>query len=170
MVGGDRAVAESLQPCWEAMGKTIVYQGGPGTGQHTKLVNQIVIAGNMVGICEALLYGYRAGLDLEAVMQSISSGAAGSWSLSNLAPRIIANRFEPGFFVEHFIKDMGIVLEESEAHGPLPAGACLGAPALPVAGRLGATPATARTRWPLRLANLSGIDWKGRGAKPASGA
>ena len=99
------------------MGKTIVYQGGPGSGQHTKLVNQVLIASNMIGVCEALLYGYRAGLDLQQVMQSVASGAAGSWSLSNLGPRIIANRFEPGFFVEHFIKDMGIALDEAKRMG-----------------------------------------------------
>ena len=89
MIGGDRQVVESLQPCWEALGKTIVYQGGPGAGQHTKMVNQILIATNMIGVCEALLYAYRAGLDLNAVLQSVASGAAGSWSLSNLGPRIV---------------------------------------------------------------------------------
>ena len=85
MIGGDKAAADALAPCFQAMGKTIVYQGGPGSGQHTKLVNQVTIAGTMVGVCEALLYGYRAGLDLTTVMQSIASGAAASWSLSNLA-------------------------------------------------------------------------------------
>jgi 3-hydroxyisobutyrate dehydrogenase len=113
MIGGDAAVVDALQPCWEAMGKTIVYQGPAGSGQHTKMVNQILIASNMLGVCEALLYGYRAGLDLNTVLQSVSSGAAGSWSLSNLGPRIIENRFEPGFFVDHFVKDMGIALSEA---------------------------------------------------------
>ena len=117
MIGGDKAAADALAPCFQAMGKTIVYQGGPGSGQHTKLVNQVTIAGTMVGVCEALLYGYRAGLDLTTVMQSIASGAAASWSLSNLAPRIVANNFDPGFFVEHFIKDMGIALDESKRMG-----------------------------------------------------
>ncbi len=97
MIGGDRQVVEALEPCWQAMGKTIVHQGGPGAGQHTKMVNQILIATNMIGVCEALLYGYRAGLDLNTVMQSVASGAAGSWSLSNLGTRIIAGNFEPGF-------------------------------------------------------------------------
>lgn len=113
MIGGDAPVVEALQPCWEAMGKTIVYQGGPGAGQHTKMVNQVLIATNMIGVCEALLYAQRAGLDLETVMRSVTSGAANSWSLSNLGPRIIQNNFDPGFFVEHFIKDMGIALEEA---------------------------------------------------------
>ncbi len=115
MIGGDQPTVEMLAPCWEAMGSTWVCQGGPGAGQHTKMVNQTLIGAGMVGICEALLYGYRAGLDLERVMQSIASGAAGSWSLSNLGPRIIAGNFDPGFFVEHFIKDMGIVLAEAKA-------------------------------------------------------
>ena len=117
MIGGDKEVVDALEPCWEAMGKTIVHQGGPGAGQHTKMVNQILIATNMIGVCEALLYAYKAGLDLEAVMQSVASGAAGSWSLSNLGTRIIENNFDPGFFVEHFIKDMGIALEESKRMG-----------------------------------------------------
>src|SRR5580698_1372090 len=117
MVGGEQEVVEALAPCFGAMGKTIVHQGGPGAGQHTKMVNQILIASNMIGVCEALLYGFRAGLDLETVMKSVASGAAGSWSLSNLGPRIIAGNFDPGFFVEHFIKDMGIALEESKRMG-----------------------------------------------------
>ena len=112
-----REAVEALEPCWQAMGKTIVHQGGPGAGQHTKMVNQVLIATNMIGVCEALLYAYKAGLDLETVMQSVASGAAGSWSLSNLGPRIIANNFAPGFFVEHFIKDMGIALEEARRMG-----------------------------------------------------
>jgi 3-hydroxyisobutyrate dehydrogenase len=114
MIGGDADAIESLEPCWAAMGKTFIRQGGPGSGQHAKMVNQILIAGNMVGVCEALLYAYKAGLDLETVMRSVSSGAAGSWSLTNLGARIIANNFAPGFFVEHFIKDLGIALSEAK--------------------------------------------------------
>ena len=100
MIGGDEDVVSALDPCWNAMGKTIVHQGGAGAGQHTKMVNQTLIATNMIGVCEALLYGYKAGLDLPTVMQSVSTGAAGSWSLSNLGPRIMDNNFDPGFFVE----------------------------------------------------------------------
>jgi 3-hydroxyisobutyrate dehydrogenase len=96
------------------MGKTIVHQGPAGAGQHTKMVNQVLIASGMVGVCEALLYGYKAGLDLKTVLQSVGGGAAASWSLNNLGPRIIDRNFEPGFFVEHFIKDMGIALGEAE--------------------------------------------------------
>src|SRR2546421_1562882 len=99
MIGGDKDVSEALAPCWNAMGKTIVHQGGPGAGQHTKMVNQVLIATNMIGVCEALLYGYRAGLDLPTVLKSVGSGAAGSWSLANLGPRIMDNNFDPGFFV-----------------------------------------------------------------------
>lgn len=115
MVGGEEEAVERVWPLLELLGKTIVHQGGPGTGQHTKMVNQILIATGMIGVCEALLYGYRAGLDLETVMESVSTGAAGSWSLSTYGPRILRGDFEPGFFVEHFIKDMGIALREARA-------------------------------------------------------
>jgi 3-hydroxyisobutyrate dehydrogenase len=114
MVGGDVEAVEAVRPLFECMGKTIVHQGPAGAGQHTKMVNQILIASYMVGVCEALLYGYKAGLELETVLKSVGGGAAASWSLNNLGPRIIARNFEPGFFVEHFIKDMGIALAESE--------------------------------------------------------
>jgi len=113
MIGGDEAAVAALEPSWTAMGKTWVRQGGPGAGQHTKMVNQILIASGMVGVCEALLYAHRAGLDPERVLQSVASGAAGSWSLTNYGPRILAGNFEPGFFVEHFIKDMAIALDEA---------------------------------------------------------
>ena len=164
MIGGEKDVVESLRPCWEAMGKTIVYQGPPGAGQHTKMVNQILIATGMIGVCEALLYGYKAGLDLETVMQSVSSGAAGSWSLSNYGPRMMANNFDPGFFVEHFIKDMGIALEESKRMG-------LSMPGLALAHQLYiALKAQGHGRdgthsLMLALASLSNIDWKNRSAQ-----
>lgn len=113
MIGGEPSVVDAARPLLEVIGKTVVHQGPPGAGQHTKMVNQTLIAAAMISVCEALLYAEKAGLDLPTVMQSVSSGAAGSWSLSNLGPRIIDGDFEPGFFVEHFIKDMGIVLEEA---------------------------------------------------------
>jgi 3-hydroxyisobutyrate dehydrogenase len=113
MVGGDADAIERVRPLFEVMGKTIVHQGGPGAGQHTKMVNQILIATGMIGVCEALLYGYRAGLDLERVLESVSGGAAGSWSLSNYGPRMLSGDFKPGFMVEHFVKDMGIALAEA---------------------------------------------------------
>jgi len=114
MIGGDARAVAALHPCWQALGKTIVHHGGPGTGQHTKMVNQALIASCMVGVCESLLYGYKAGLDLEKVLQSVSTGAASSWSLVNYAPRMLQGNFAPGFFVEHFLKDMAIILAESK--------------------------------------------------------
>ena len=117
MIGGDADAVESIRPIFECMGKTIIHQGGPGAGQHTKMVNQVLIAANMVAVCEGLLYGYKAGLDLETVFKSVSVGAAGSKALEVLGPRIMARNFEPGFYVEHFIKDMGIALEESKRMG-----------------------------------------------------
>ena len=113
MAGGDAAALDRVRPLLEAMGKTIVHEGGPGSGQHTKMCNQIVIAGTMIGVCESLIYGTRAGLDLETMLQSIRGGAAGCWTLDNLAPRVLKANFDPGFMVEHFIKDMGIALDEA---------------------------------------------------------
>ncbi len=117
MVGGDEDAVNSVMPLFEAMGKSIVYQGGAGAGQHTKMCNQIVVAGTMIGVCESLLYGHKAGLDLETMLSSISGGAAACWTLDNLAPRVLKRNFDPGFFVEHFIKDMGIALDESKKMG-----------------------------------------------------
>ncbi|MHC4101591.1 MAG: NAD(P)-dependent oxidoreductase [Planctomycetota bacterium] len=117
MVGGDRAAFEALRPLLEIMGRNVVYQGGPGAGQHTKMVNQVLIATNMIGVCEGLLYASGAGLDPLTVIESVGSGAAGSWSINNLGPRMIRRDFEPGFYVEHFIKDLGIALDESARMG-----------------------------------------------------
>ncbi|MCP8617896.1 NAD(P)-dependent oxidoreductase [Salirhabdus salicampi] len=117
MVGGEETAFREMKPIFEVLGKNIEYQGLAGAGQHTKMCNQITIASNMVGVCEALIYAKKSGLQLHNVLKSISSGAAGSWSLSNLAPRITEGDFEPGFYVKHFIKDMGIALEEAERMG-----------------------------------------------------
>jgi 3-hydroxyisobutyrate dehydrogenase len=161
MIGGDRQAVDALRPCFEAMGKTIVHQGGPGAGQHTKMVNQTLIASGMVGVCEGLLYGYKAGLDLQTVMKSVSSGAAGSWSLSNLGPRIIEGNFDPGFFVEHFIKDMGMALDESRRMG-------LSMPGLALAQQLYLSlQAQGHARdgthaLQLALAKMSNVDWPRR--------
>lgn len=114
MIGGDREVVELLRPLFERMGKQIVHQGPSGSGQHTKMCNQILIASTMVAVTECLLYGHKAGLDLHKVIESVGSGAAGSWAINNLGPRILKRDFDPGFFVEHFIKDMGIALEEAK--------------------------------------------------------
>ena len=113
MIGGEAEAVAAVDPLLQLMGKTIVHQGGPGRGQHTKMVNQTLIASGMVAVCEGLLYAQKAGLDLPTVLKSVGSGAAGSWSLSNLAPRMIDGDFDPGFFVEHFIKDMRIALDEA---------------------------------------------------------
>jgi 3-hydroxyisobutyrate dehydrogenase len=117
MIGGDTTSVQAVMPLFELLGNKIVHQGEPGTGQQAKLCNQIVIAGTMVGVCESLLYGYKAGLDLNRMLDSIRGGAAACWTLDNLAPKILQRNFDPGFFVEHFVKDMGIALEESKRMG-----------------------------------------------------
>ena len=117
MVGGDKKSVQAVMPLFELLGKKVVHQGGPGTGQQAKLCNQIVIAGTMIGVCESMLYGYKAGLDLNRMLDSIRGGAAACWTLDHLAPRILQRNFDPGFFVEHFVKDMGIALEESKRIG-----------------------------------------------------
>ena len=117
MVGGDAEAVSAVMPLLEILGKNIVHQGGPGSGQHTKMCNQIVIAGTMIGVCESLVYAHKAGLNPAEMLRSIKSGAAGCWTLDNLAPRVLQGDFEPGFIVEHFIKDMGIALAEAERMG-----------------------------------------------------
>lgn len=114
MVGGIREDFEAIKPILELMGTNIVLQGDAGAGQHTKMCNQIAIASNMIGVCEAILYANKTGLDPTTVLKSIETGAAGSWSLSNLAPRMIKGDFEPGFYIKHFIKDMKIAIESAE--------------------------------------------------------
>jgi len=114
MVGGDADAAERVMPLLQILGKTIVYQGGAGAGQHAKMCNQIVIAGTMIGVCESLLYGAKAGLNLDTMLQSVRPGAAGCWTLDNLAPRILQRNFAPGFMVDHFVKDMEIALAEAD--------------------------------------------------------
>ncbi len=161
MIGGDSEAVSALTPLWEAMGKTVVHQGSAGSGQHTKMANQILIATNMIGVCEALLYAHRSGLELETVMRSVSSGAAGSWSLSNLGPRIIGNDFEPGFFVEHFIKDLGIAIQEANRLGlSLPGLALSQQMYVALAAQGGKRKGTQALH--LALSALSGIDWAGR--------
>jgi 3-hydroxyisobutyrate dehydrogenase len=160
MIGGEPDVVAALAPLFQTLGKTIVHQGPAGAGQHTKMVNQILIATNMIGVCEALLYGSRAGLELNTVLQSVASGAAGSWSLSNLGTRMIAGNFDPGFFVEHFLKDMSIALAESKRMK-------LALPGLALAEQLyRAVEAQGHGRkgthaLMLALARLSNVEWKG---------
>lgn len=115
MLGGDKDSLKDILPYLEKMGKSINYMGKAGMGQHTKMCNQIVISGTMIGVSEALVYGKKAGLDVPAMIDAIRPGAAGCWTLDNLAPRVVKNDFAPGFMIDHFIKDMKIALEESKA-------------------------------------------------------
>lgn len=117
MVGGEESSFKAVEPFFAAMGKTYTLQGGPGAGQHTKMANQIVIAGTMIGVCEALLYGKRANLNTQQLVETIRGGAAGCWTLDNLAPRMLKGNFDPGFMIQHFVKDMGIALEEAKKMG-----------------------------------------------------
>jgi 3-hydroxyisobutyrate dehydrogenase len=163
MVGGDEEPIERVRPILEVLGKSIVRQGGPGAGQHTKMVNQVLIATGMIGVSEALLYAYRAGLDLERVLESVAGGAAGSWSLTNYGPRMLAGDFAPGFVVDHFVKDMGIALAEARR-------ANLSLPGLALAEQLYvALQAQGHGRKGthsliLALASLSDVDWESRGS------
>ncbi len=113
MVGGTQAAFDRARPLLDVIGQKVVLEGPPGAGQHTKMVNQIAIASGLVGVCEALVYASRAGLDVSKVLDTISGGAAGSWSLSNYAPRMLSGDFAPGFKVDHFVKDLSIALSEA---------------------------------------------------------
>jgi len=115
MAGGDRSAFDEVMPLLQLMGENIAYMGGPGAGQHTKMSNQILIASTMVGVVESLLYAYKAGLDPDEVIDVIGKGAAASWSINNLGRRIVAGDFDPGFFIKHFVKDMGIALAEAKS-------------------------------------------------------
>ncbi|USK76341.1 MULTISPECIES: NAD(P)-dependent oxidoreductase [Bacillaceae] len=117
MVGGSSEAFEAVRPIFDILGSNVVHQGPAGSGQHTKMCNQIAIASNMIGVTEAISYAKKAGLDPDRVLRSISSGSAGSWSLSNLVPRMVEGDFEPGFYIKHFIKDMKIALDEAERMG-----------------------------------------------------
>ena len=161
MIGGDQEVVDALQPLFATMGKTLVHQGKAGAGQHAKMANQILIATNMIGVCESLLYGYKAGLDLPTMLQSVGPGAAGSWSLNNLGPRIMNNNFDPGFFVEHFVKDMGIALSEAKRMGLCLPGLALGEQ-LYLSVKAKGWGRNGTHALMLALAEMAGIDWKER--------
>lgn len=115
MVGGEQQGFSRAEPFFKLLGENIAHMGGPGAGQHTKMSNQILIATTMIGVVESLLYGLKAGLDQEEIINVIGKGAAGSWSINNLGPRIVKNNFDPGFYIKHFVKDMGIALTEAKA-------------------------------------------------------
>ncbi len=114
MVGGDMDVYDKALPFFKIMGENIAYMGKAGAGQHTKMSNQILIAGTMIGVVESLLYAYKTGMNLDSVIDVIGKGAASSWSINNLGKRIAKGDFDPGFFIKHFIKDMGIALDEAK--------------------------------------------------------
>jgi 3-hydroxyisobutyrate dehydrogenase len=114
MVGGDEDAFERVLPAFQVLGENIQLMGPAGAGQHTKMCNQTLVAGTMIGVVESLLYAYRAGLDLESVIGVIGKGAASSFLINNLGPRIAAGNYDPGFYIEHFVKDMGIALAEAE--------------------------------------------------------
>ncbi len=114
MVGGDRETYDRVLPIFEILGENIAFMGKPGSGQHTKMSNQTLIASTMIGVVESLLYSYKAGLDLDTVIDIIGKGAASSWSINNLGRRIVQEDFDPGFFIKHFVKDMGIALDEAK--------------------------------------------------------
>ncbi|MCL1950741.1 MAG: NAD(P)-dependent oxidoreductase [Turicibacter sp.] len=116
-VGGDKTVYQEILPILELMGKTIVHTGGPGTGQHAKMANQISIAGAIMGMSESLAYAKSAGLDLEVMLKAIGSGSGNSWQFSNMGPRIVKGDYEPGFYIKHFMKDMRIALSEAKDMG-----------------------------------------------------
>ncbi len=121
MVGGDEDIFQRVYPFFEHLGENIAFMGGPGSGQHTKMCNQILIASTMIGVVESLMYAHRAGLDMHAVIEVIGKGAASSWSINNLGRRMVQGDFDPGFFIKHFVKDMGIALDEARRMNlPLP--------------------------------------------------
>jgi 3-hydroxyisobutyrate dehydrogenase len=160
MVGGDADAFDRARPLFEAMGETIALSGGAGSGQHTKMVNQLAIAAGMIGVCEALVYAYRAGLDLERTLDTIKGGAAGSWSLANYGPRLLRGDLEPGFKVEHFIKDLGIALAEARRMNVALPGAAL-AEQLYVAVSSQGLAQKGTQALAVGLARLSNVDWPG---------
>jgi len=115
MIGGKKEVVDRVAPIFDTFGKNMVYQGKAGAGQHAKMCNQIIIAGTLIGVCEALIYGLKAGLDLNKMLESVSKGAAGCWSLDVLAPKIVKKDLSPGFSVDNFVKDLRIALEEADS-------------------------------------------------------
>jgi 3-hydroxyisobutyrate dehydrogenase len=164
MIGGEDADVAKVEPLFRIMGSTLTHLGGPGAGQHTKMVNQILIASGMVGVAEALLYAQEAGLDLDKALEAVGGGAAGSWSLTNYGPRMLAGDFEPGFFVDHFVKDMGIALDEARAMQLAAPGLAL-AHQLYVALQAQGDGRRGTQALLLALARLNEIDWS-RSASP----
>ena len=159
MVGGTQQAFDRALPLLQRLGKVVTLEGGAGAGQHTKMVNQIAIASGMVGVCEALLYAYRAGLDIAKVLETIGAGAAGSWSLTNYGPRALRGDFEPGFKIDHFIKDLGIALAEARRMKLSLHGLAL-AEELYVAASAQGRGQKGTHALILALAQLSNVDWQ----------
>jgi len=165
MVGGDPAAFARVRPQFDCLGKTVVLQGPAGSGQHTKMVNQVLIASNMVAIAEGLLYAHRAGLDLPTVLSSVSGGAANSFALTTYVPRVMAGDYAPGFYVDHFVKDMGIALAEARRMKLALPGLAL-AESLYVALQAHGHGRSGTQALVLALAELSNSDWPPRPTKP----
>lgn len=158
MVGGSAGAMDRLDSVWRVIATRVVHCGPPGAGQHTKMANQVAIASTMIGMCEALLYATRAGLDLATTLEAIGPGAAGSWSLQNLAPRVLRGDVAPGFMVEHFLKDLGIALAECRRMGLVLPGASLAEQLYETAATLGHGRSGTQALV-VALAGLSGLDW-----------
>jgi 3-hydroxyisobutyrate dehydrogenase len=158
MVGGPADAVDRLAAVWRVIAARVVHCGPPGSGQHTKMANQVAIASTMIGMCEALLYASRAGLDVRTTLEAIGPGAAGSWSLQNLAPRVLRGDFAPGFMVEHFLKDLGIALAECRRMGLVLPGAALAEQLYTQATAAGHGRSGTQSLV-LALASLSSFDW-----------
>jgi 3-hydroxyisobutyrate dehydrogenase len=166
MAGGPAAAVERLEPVWKVIAGRVVRCGLPGSGQHTKMANQVAIASTMIGMCEALLYASRAGLDLQTTLDAIGPGAAGSWSLANLAPRVLKGDLAPGFLVEHFLKDLGIVLAECRRMGLVLPGVALAEQLYRSAQELGHGRSGTQSLV-VALAHVSGLGWPVSSAGPS---
>ncbi len=163
MVGGEQDAFDRALPLLSLLGRTVTLQGEAGSGQHTKMMNQVAIASGMIGVCEALLYAHRAGLDVEQALETIKDGAAGSWSLSNYGPRLLNGDLEPGFRIEHFLKDLGIALSEAREMNLALPGTAL-AEQLYLAARSQGLGANGTQALALALARLSHEEWPARQA------
>jgi 3-hydroxyisobutyrate dehydrogenase len=161
MVGGEPEAFERALPLLSVLGATVTLHGAAGSGQHTKMMNQIAIASGMIGVCEALLYAYRSGLDVEQALETIKGGAAGSWSLSNYGPRLLRGDLAPGFKIDHFLKDLGIALSEARCMNLALPGTAL-AEQLYLAARSQGLGENGTQALAVALARLSNEEWPAR--------
>jgi len=158
MAGGPADAVARLAAVWQVIAARVVHCGPPGSGQHTKMANQVAIASTMIGMCESVLYAARAGLDLTTTLEAIGPGAAGSWSLQNLAPRVLRGDFAPGFMIEHFLKDLGIALAECRRMGIVLPGAALAEELYREAAEFGHGRSGTQALV-IAIARLSNLDW-----------